>query len=244
MIAIKSKKQPKKLIEFKKILFDYEKENNKKVANTFDYLKDDKITTLAVQKSLAAEQGFICCYCMSEIKIDENSETSERIQIEHFMPKSVYNGNNGTVDLRIEYSNFLGGCLNNKTCGSAKKDYEFQYITNPKTTKNFNLQIKYIENTGKIKSLNEDINFELNDKLNLNDDSLREKRKSCLNAIYKRLKEISKSEDWQKDKDAILEVNKIINSYSKKDKNGKYKPHFDFIITILKSKFKSELEKS
>jgi len=161
MIAIKSNKEPKELIELKKILFDYEKENNKKVAKTFDYLKGDKITTLAVQKSLAKEQGFICCYCMSEIKIDENSETSERIQIEHFMPKSVYNGKNGKEDLRIEYSNFLGGCLNNKTCGSKKDNFEFQYITNPKTTKNFNLQLKYIENTGKIKSLNKDIDFEL-----------------------------------------------------------------------------------
>jgi len=247
MIRIKKKKtEPKELTDFKEKLNEYEVYSK----NPFNELKNNKEVNLAVQNSLAIEQGFICCYCMQSLIIENTNEL--KIQIEHFKPKSVYNGKNGNEDLRIEYSNLLGACLPEKKlnssiltnhCGQKKDKKELKFIPNPATSseRKFNLELQFVENSGKIKSKNQDIDKELNDILNLNDDNLRENRKARLNIILKEIKKHSKTDDWQKEKEVINYVKRLLENLPRKDKQGKYVPFHNFIIFCLNKKFRLEL---
>jgi hypothetical protein len=106
-------------------------------------------TNEEVQKALADDQGWICCYCNKEITVLEGKI---QMKIEHYKPESIYTGEkwpaskeiqlcpensetNPLPDLRIAYSNFLCGCKG-KHCddkGSGKGDWELCMIQNPAT---------------------------------------------------------------------------------------------------------------
>lgn len=111
---------------------------------------DEKIKTKnLVQRALADEQGWICCYCNQEIT---EKDGKILMKIEHYKPESIYTGEpwpkskenklcpknretNPLPDLRIAYSNFLCGCKG-KHCdddGSGKGDWELCMIQNPAT---------------------------------------------------------------------------------------------------------------
>lgn len=70
---------------------------------------------LALQKSLLAEQGGVCCYCGREI-----SEVDSHI--EHFRPQTEHE------DLALDYSNIFASCIRETSpgaplhCGHAKGD--------------------------------------------------------------------------------------------------------------------------
>lgn len=70
----------------------------------------------ALKNGLMREQGFLCCYCESELIVDKS-------HIEHFMPQS-----DPHIDA-LDYSNLLCSCQNNLKkgtplrCGNLKGDW-------------------------------------------------------------------------------------------------------------------------
>lgn len=105
-----------------------------KKSDPFDEL--DRIADTLLPYSLAKEQGFICCYCMSEIKEKKDAEGKTiygketkqgqnklpqlYMKVEHFKPRSIYDGDKHysisdhkekiREDLRIDYQNLLCAC--------------------------------------------------------------------------------------------------------------------------------------
>jgi uncharacterized protein (TIGR02646 family) len=65
-------------------------------ANYDNYPEKDDL-----RKSLLKEQGYICCYCMSRIKLDE-------MKIEHWQPQTKY------ISRQLDYKNLLGACMGNQ----------------------------------------------------------------------------------------------------------------------------------
>lgn len=152
----------------------------------FNDLKNDYELNFLTQTALAKEQGYICCYCMQELPIwkDEQGNDRPKIKIEHYKPKSYYDGklhnskdlceetDSRREDLRVNYNNLLAACRDNPHCdddGSGKGSKELCYILNPALVeaKNFRrlYQIKY-NNDGRISSNNLDINKELGGEFN------------------------------------------------------------------------------
>jgi hypothetical protein len=143
---------------------------------------------LLIQTSLAEEQGYICCYCMQELPVWKDKQGNDRpkIKIEHYKPKSYYNGNvhdskdlceesgDKREDLRVNYNNLLAACCDNPHCdddGSGKGSKELCYILNPAFVKQKDFKrlfdIKYNKN-GKIFSGQLDINIELGGEIEQN----------------------------------------------------------------------------
>ena len=127
----KKAREPKELTKFKERIQNGEV-NHK---DTFEALRDDNFGTFqAIQRILAEEQGFVCAYCLGELleEKDKNGNTRIKMKVEHFKPKSIYNGKINTLsqtkklcdkterkreDLRIDYSNLFAVCL-----GRSKKE--------------------------------------------------------------------------------------------------------------------------
>lgn len=133
-----------------------------KDADTFGQL--DRMADGLLPHSLAEEQGFICCYCMSEIKAKtyKDSQTGEikeilgqdgkvrlAMKIEHFKPQSIYDGGKHASncdqndkkrqDLRTDYKNLLcacEGCSNSDLhCDTHKGNAELCHLPNPASLK-------------------------------------------------------------------------------------------------------------
>lgn len=73
-----------------------------------------------VRKALLTEQSYVCAYCGRGL-----SEGSADSHIDHFRPRSHYNGTTGN-DLTLDFANFVASCGPPKvrqhpsTCGDAK----------------------------------------------------------------------------------------------------------------------------
>lgn len=137
----------------------------------------------------------------------------------------------------------LGVCMGNAgqpysctTCDSHRKD---KMLTINPLDKNLVQQIKYEGHTGKIYSENEQINEDLNDTLNLNyegsDFSLCRNRYYALEACKDKLNAMRRNKpgDWPKSS-----LEKLLNIYGNKDKEGKYKEYSGIVIWYLKKKLK------
>lgn len=222
MRKIKKNREPICLTHYKKqnATHDYEgfRENNR---DCFDELR----------LNLLQESGFICCYCMQQIVIKKGDETDIRknlshMMVEHFKPKSVYNGVDGKLNLHLDYSNLLAACNGNKDktgnnqkhCGALKGDAEFVHLPNPasKEFDNFQLRMKYKERGSEIKYSELPIERKVfivaptnpgdidNDelvgtclgKLNLNESNLANKRYAVWNAVKRQLDK----ENWERGK--------------------------------------------
>ncbi|MBP5501969.1 MAG: TIGR02646 family protein [Bacteroidales bacterium] len=151
-----------------------------------------------LRESLIKEQGYICCYCMKRILLQDNSST--KTKIEHFKPQSIYNGTNGKADLRLIYSNLFLACKgeefddNNKQCNccdSKKLHQELHFID--LLDESIEKKIKYsssgaiFSNSATIKDTDSNvitcIDDEINKVLNLNNQSLKKWRKEVYNKI-------------------------------------------------------------
>lgn len=122
------------------------------------------------------EQGYNCPYCETVLTLDNS-------QIEHIKPKDVF------PNSLNDYSNYLVGCINSKSCGQYKgKRWDNNFI-NP-TLENPNDYFTYDMMTGKIiPKAKEGKAYEKAETtiemLNLNNKRLCEARKTfILNNIY------------------------------------------------------------
>jgi uncharacterized protein (TIGR02646 family) len=222
----------RKLLELEKHDGTYEDVKND--ISKENYIRDEVLI------SLLKEQGYICAYCMREITLSNST-------IEHIIGQN-YEENGEAIGKanQIKYDNFLAvckgdSCRNQLHCDKSRAKYQKnrplfsnplsnQIVQNIKFSetgviyyKKF-LELEKIEKLKKYDELGEDdnIRFDLHVVLNLNCQSLKEKRASILKAI----KKLSKN-GAQKDK-----LKKLLDNYENK-KNDKYEEFCEVVIKYI-----------
>jgi len=202
-------------------LLQYRQTNN---ANYGDYRPKEPL-----KKALLEEQGYICCYCMQRISIDDMEIEHNKAQNENCYP-----------ELQLDYKNLLASCTGNRGkglknfhCNARKGHYEGNnnictITLNPAdSNKNCENYIKY-GSTGNLFSDDETINHELNEILNLNHPTLRDNRKIALDVIILVLNRKFPNKTWSKEA-----IQKKVEDLTSKDAEGKYSPYCQYIVWYL-----------
>ncbi|MDJ0799763.1 MAG: TIGR02646 family protein [Calothrix sp. MO_167.B12] len=175
-----------------------------------------------LRQSLLTEQGYICCYCMQRISIDN-------MKIEHWKPQTKYR------ELQLDYNNLLGACK-----GGEGSPPQFQYCDTKKGDKQITISpidnhrnceklIKYRAD-GKIYSDDETINNELNEVLNLNMQTLVNNRKEVWFSVIEQLNSKYPKKDWKS------AIKREIQKWSNQQGDGKYRPYCQIVIHHLNKK--------
>ncbi|MGL6136783.1 MAG: retron system putative HNH endonuclease, partial [Planktothrix sp.] len=175
-----------------------------------------------LKKALLTEQGYICCYCMKRI-------SEENMEIEHFRPQSV----DKYPELQLDYHNLLGSCQGNRG-----KPKQIQHCNARKGNKEITLNpadpqkkcedfIKY-GSSGNIYSDDLTIDHELDNILNLNNQTLKTNRKKVLETIINELNKMFPEKTWSKEF-----LRKKLNEWQNKNKKGQYNEYCQFVIYYL-----------
>ncbi len=162
-----------------------------------------------VREALMREQGHLCAYCMRRIpdeRILESDADLSDVYIEHWQARSAARetGENKGLD----YNNMLAVCAGNEKAPSATGKRKKRYFTCDKKRDNAPLKINpldastletiYYLSDGTIKSTDEDIEKDINVRLNLNCSAeavtLPQNRKAVLDAIQADL--VNQDGDW------------------------------------------------
>jgi uncharacterized protein (TIGR02646 family) len=170
-----------------------------------DFRADTRIKDV-VQEALLKEQGYICCYCCSEI--DES-----KISIEHFNPKSIC----PKTDV-LDFLNLLASCKSKGSCNERRNDKNLSL--NP--CQEDAVSQVYFERNKKfihLKSDNPTFQQEIDNVLNLNHSGFGEARNAKIKETKEAIAELEtkgllEEEDWQN----------LYQQFTQKE-NGKY-PHF------------------
>lgn len=154
----------------------------------------------------------------------------DRMKIEHWKSQDEY------PQFQLDFNNLLGACEGGQGspshlqhCDTKKGNTEIT-INALDNDRNYEDLIRYRGN-GEISSDDITINNELNEVLNLNMQTLVNNRKEVLGLVLKQLKSQYPKGDWT---EAIL--NKKIQQWSDRQKDGKYKPYCQIVIYHLKKK--------
>ncbi|MBD2443132.1 TIGR02646 family protein [Dolichospermum sp. FACHB-1091] len=188
-----------------------------------------------LKEALLTEQGYICCYCMQRISIDNMEIEHNKAQNEDCYPH-----------LQLDYKNLIASCsgnrgkgLKNFHCNARKGYYEGKKNNEGKniickiklnpadSDKNCENYIKY-SYTGKIFSDDETINHELNEILNLNHEILVKNRKNTLSSVIIALNKKFPNKTWSKEA-----IKKKLEELSSKDAEDKYSPYCQYIVWYL-----------
>lgn len=188
-----------------------------------------------LRKQLLQEQGCICCYCMQRISDEVDAASGQfKIKIEHWAPQSIYDGQHGRPDRRLDYSNLLGACRGNEGqpehlhhCDTHKGDTEIKI--NP-TLPICEQQI-YYSFSGEVLSSDPEITKDLNETLNLNMQTLRNNRKARWDAIKDSLMRRMPKGTWTA---ALLE--REVRALTQINAQGQYKEYVVFLVFLLKQK--------
>lgn len=190
----------------------------KKFADYDNYPEKDELRT-----SLLTEQGHICCYCMQRI-------SAEKMKIEHWRSQDEY------PQFQLDYNNLLGACQGNQGspshlqhCDTKKGNTEIS-INPLDHQRHCEDLIKYRSN-GQIYSDDLTIDNQLNEILNLNMQTLTNNRKEVLELVLEHLKNEYPKGDW-----TLAILNKKIQLWNDRQKDGKYKPYCQIVIYHLKKK--------
>ena len=130
MKYIKKGHPPSELIKIHKDktkTYDNDVCDNKKI-NPKITVKSDTL------KSLMKEQGYICCYCMQKISIDNLTSASPLYPtIEHYIAQTTQESKDNNLD--TDYKNMLATCHgndkkdpDNKHCDSSRGSQPFKYL--------------------------------------------------------------------------------------------------------------------
>lgn len=255
-------------------------------SNIFDNELDKRADALLAY-SLAEEQGFICCYCMNRIEMRFMKDSDEPIRgrktregvdvdasdkaalplfkckVEHFKPRSIYDGIVKKPDLRIKYENLLCACEGHigkdLYCDTLKDDTELIHLPNPANTKTKDFQrlyqLRYTEN-GRVKSDHAGVNEEIGGEediskantnivsyktgvLNLNCQTLINLRHITWRTLTAKITKEAGTEKWDENIKKVLPIaQKYHDLYSKKDEDRKYFPFCASIVYLLEKRFK------
>lgn len=136
-----------------------------------------------LREALAAEQGYLCVYCMSRI-----SDSEQDMKIEHLYPRHDEMGEG--AKLSVEYTNLFASCN-----GGEGEDKELQTCDTHKGNAIISVnpldsdsiaKISYSYD-GKVKSNDSDIEHDLNDTLNLNVEKLKRNRQEAWRCMRDRI---------------------------------------------------------
>ena len=196
-----------------------------KPGSTFDNMPTSVKNNL--RNALLKSQGYICCYCMKRI----GDRTSK---IEHFRSQMHNNGENGSTDMTLDYSNLFvacpdfGGKYEVQTCDSHKKEQELRKIN--LTSPLCNSMFKYAGN-GNMSSAtdDEDINYDIDKVLNLNQQTLKDNRKVVYQQLNDRFKSYSKNKNFNQGT-----LRKELSHWLGKDKQGQYKEYCMVAVYLIK----------
>ena len=183
-----------------------------------------------LRKTLLADQGYICAYCMRRIPVKDNG-TDETTRIEHIIPQSSL-----SREEAMDYRNMVICCpgaiasTSEKECHCDRHKKENPINFTP-LDQNFINTLSY-KNDGSIISSNQLFNQEINDVLNLNISMLKANRKAVRRQLIDILGKGKK--EWKKS-----DIEKILKVYREKDSSGKKKEYCGVVIDYLTKKLRN-----
>ena len=188
-----------------------------------------------LRKSLVKEQGGLCCYCMC--RIPEIDSKFPGMKIEHFKSYSKYTSE------RLVYRNLFGACWGNgqermvngslpQTCDTFRSRGNEDITSFNLLTTDLESDIRYLSN-GTIQAQNAFIDRDINDILNLNDQSLRSRREGVRAGISNRLRQLN-----VKGKVTPKAIRDLIEGYKSRDAMGSFKEFYPVAVYYLNSKLK------
>jgi len=197
-----------------------------------------------LRKALIEEQGHICAYCMGEISLDINENSKPKTEIEHIKPRQKYKDIDKSLELN--YFNMVAVCNGLSTSYPEKLECHHCDKTNVGEGKmNGMVDLKKLNPlrkdssedlveynlNGEIlsKNKNSDVEHDLNVVLNLNNDALKQKRKTRIEVLKEKLKKDKPLQDWNRDF-----FDKYIQEYSETN-DGKFIPYCMTLIWFLES---------
>jgi len=237
MKHIEKKQEPPLVKRYKKEFT----EENRKYSDFGSYPPDEtEKADDQIRASLAEEQGYLCAYCMKELK-DVTS-----IRIEHWTPQNYAENPNLGKKLATEYKNLLGVCTGYIHFDSEKSEAHCEkkrgntpLFINPQD-KNHIAQIKYDTN-GRIFSENENFENDLHQTLNLNIDILKKNRIAKWEGVKIGIEKLSQKQG----KIGILEK-ELKKWKNKSSKNGQeqFREYCQIVIYFLEKELKKAQKNS
>jgi uncharacterized protein (TIGR02646 family) len=142
-----------------------------------------------IRSCLLEDQRNICCYCMRRIGIDS-------MKVEHYRPQSQHPGD------ALAWKNLLAACFGNEgkprpqqTCDTRKQNARLSVDPLREMTLK---DMRYLSD-GSIKSADAEIDADLNERLNLNFEQLRQNRASATDGLIRGLrKKYGAAGSWTK----------------------------------------------
>lgn len=191
--------------------------------------KDDSVKG-KIREQLLIEQGWLCAYCMVQI-------SEQDMKVEHWHCQDKYPGE------QLDYKNMLGVCKGNEgksleqqTCDTRKGNKELKYNpANP--SHNIESQIIFL-GTGEIQAHDAEFDRQLEDVLNLkkkNNPYLASRRKEVWNEVHDLLSKVPGNR-------SRAEIQKLLNLWSKPDKDGRLKPYCAVAIYYLRKRLKASTQ--
>jgi len=169
---------------------------------------------------LLAEQGGLCCYCLSRIRHDN-------MKIEHWHCQSHHESE------QLDYSNLLGACKGNEGrrpaeqhCDTAKGDLTLS--RNPANPDHRVVDLVRFPADGRIASDDPAFDTELNEVLNLNYSRLKENRKATLDGF---LRGLPKSGELQRAK-----LEGWLHEWNEVSHNGELRPFCQVVVHWLRKR--------
>jgi len=238
MIFIQKKPEPSGLRNYK---VEKQRSGENPTWKEFSEAEEFKAAFDELRQSLLGEQHYICCYCQQTIWFKDEKTAKPLMKSEHFEPKG---GKDAVLAKQLKYDNLLAACLGNtdteqeKHCDSFKLDKVLQGIPNPSVggRRNFKPLFKYDVRVNQKEVVvlpieeNELVKHDIENVLNLNEQSLRSKRYSQWDSVWKL---ISNKNGEMK----IRRIEQILEIYTPANQQ-EYKPFCDFIASWLKEHLK------
>ena len=181
-----------------------------------------------LRKALYVEQGGICAYCMQRLdnELQESIVTTNRI--EHIKCRER------NANLQLDYQNMVICCkgklkenINGPdfiSCDLMKGNEDIHFSP---FDPNFISSLSYNRRDGKILSSRADFQKDINDVLNLNNGLLKRNRAST----FKGIRNILGNNSWKSS-----QINKMIEHWNARDKDGLYKPFCGMVVWYLEEK--------
>jgi uncharacterized protein (TIGR02646 family) len=187
-----------------------------------------------LRQSLLKEQGYICCFCMKSI--EDNNETTK---IAHIFPQNPVSDEDKEKvkkeNLDLDYNNMLAACDGGKGQSphlqhcDTKQGNTILKINPADAIRDCEKLIDY-KPSGTIYSKNPDVEYDLNQTLNLNEENLKNRRKDAYDAVLKSLERKYPNKSFSK-----RSIENEIQNYSQ-PKNGRYAPYCQYVIYFLRKK--------
>ena len=183
----------------------------------------------SLRLALFEEQGGLCGYCMSRVKVEAGKVTDTRI--EHVKPREL-SMLEGRPEETMSYGNMILCCNgdidgdNNLHCDASKRDKSLHFKPFDEAAI---ATIYYSSKDGSVKSSNEIYDKDLNEVLNLNHPRLAANRLAVIKGLVKEMGR----KTWKR-----TDITHKLTYYSTKAENGKLHAYCGVIIWYLGKKLR------